>query len=279
MADIAWVKITTDMFDNRKIKYLRRLPNGDSIVLIWVMLLTMAGRCNDCGLVYITEEIHYTDKTLADELGYKESMLTTALQELKKLGMIDFEKGRLRILNWEEYQNVEGMERIRKQNAKRQADWRERQREAGDNVTDNIVGNDGITLRNVTRNVTNNVTDNATHNAGVTPSNALDQDIEEELDKRKTPLKGESKESPHAPTKKPERHRYGMYSNVLLSDDELDKIRDEFPEDYQDRIERLSEYMAQTGKVYKSHLATIRAWARIDKPKETPNGKYSQYAK
>lgn len=49
MADVKWIKITTDMFSNRKIKHLRKLPEGNSIVLIWVMLLTMAGRCNSGG--------------------------------------------------------------------------------------------------------------------------------------------------------------------------------------------------------------------------------------
>lgn len=43
MADVKWIKITTDMFSNRKIKHLRKLPEGNSIVLIWVMLLTWQG--------------------------------------------------------------------------------------------------------------------------------------------------------------------------------------------------------------------------------------------
>ena len=57
MAEVKWVKLTTDMFDNRKIKYLRKLPEGNNIVLIWVMLLTMAGRCNSGGMIFITENI------------------------------------------------------------------------------------------------------------------------------------------------------------------------------------------------------------------------------
>lgn len=66
--------------------------------------------------------------------------------------------------------------------------------------------------------------------------------------------------------KKPARHKYGQYSNVLLTDEELDKLKTEFPEDWEKRIERLSEYIASSGKRYKSHLATIRSWARKDKP-------------
>lgn len=65
---------------------------------------------------------------------------------------------------------------------------------------------------------------------------------------------------------KPTRHKYGMYKNVLLTDEDYDKLQSEFPHDYSERIERLSEYMASHGKSYKNHLATIRNWARKDRP-------------
>ena len=68
------------------------------------------------------------------------------------------------------------------------------------------------------------------------------------------------------------RHKYGQYNNVLLSDEDYEKLQEEFPNDYEMRIERLSEYIASTGKSYKSHLATIRAWARKDKEKAPKGG-------
>ena len=66
------------------------------------------------------------------------------------------------------------------------------------------------------------------------------------------------------------RHKYGQYKNVLLTDEDMAKLQEEFPHDYSDRIERLSEYMASTGKSYKNHLATIRNWAKKDKPQGRP---------
>ena len=66
------------------------------------------------------------------------------------------------------------------------------------------------------------------------------------------------------------RHKYGLYKNVLLTDEDLAKLQEEFPHDYSDRIERLSEYMASTGKSYKNHLATIRNWAKKDKLQGRP---------
>jgi len=73
------------------------------------------------------------------------------------------------------------------------------------------------------------------------------------------------------------RHRYGNYRNVLLSDEELSKLKTEFPSDYAQRIERLSEYMASTGKSYRSHLATIRSWARRDVKKPSPGYSHDNY--
>ena len=73
------------------------------------------------------------------------------------------------------------------------------------------------------------------------------------------------------PSPKPVRHKYGAYKNVLLSDEDYTKLQAEFPRDWSERIERLSEYIARTGKSYKSHLATIRSWARKDKPKSSGN--------
>ena len=68
--------------------------------------------------------------------------------------------------------------------------------------------------------------------------------------------------------KKPTRHKYGTYKNVFLTDEDMEKLKTEFPDDWQNRIERLSEYIASSGKTYKNHLATIRVWAKKDKERE-----------
>lgn len=65
-----------------------------------------------------------------------------------------------------------------------------------------------------------------------------------------------------------QRHKYGQYQNVLLSDADMQALQTEFPDDYQERIEQLSAYVASTGKVYKNHLATLRNWAKRDAEKK-----------
>jgi predicted phage replisome organizer len=161
------------MFDNRKIKHLRKLPDGNNIVLIWVMLLTMAGRCNAGGMIFLTENIPYTTKMLADELGFEENTVKLALQFLEQFNMIQMDQGYFTIAGWNEYQNIEGMEKIREQTNKRVAAYRQRQKAL----------TEGITSGNVTCNVT------------VTDSNATDK--EEEIDKEERKKKKSVKESTH----------------------------------------------------------------------------------
>ena len=128
MAEVKWIKLTTDMFDNRKIRHLRKLPEGNNIVLIWVMLLTMAGKCNAGGMIFLTENIPYNSKLLAEEVDFEERVVELALKALHELGMIETDGGYFTISNWKEHQNVEGMERIREQNRIRKQNQRAKQK-------------------------------------------------------------------------------------------------------------------------------------------------------
>lgn len=155
MADVKWIKITTDMFDNRKIKHLRRLPDGNSIVLIWVMLLTLAGRCNSGGMIFLTENIPYTPKMLADELDFEESTVQLALNALEQLGMIQTSgDGFLAVTGWEEHQNIEGMEKIRESKRLAQARWRAKQAAIAEKSTvDSTVDSTEIESNNADKDI------------------------------------------------------------------------------------------------------------------------------
>ena len=128
MAKVSWIKIETEMFNNSKIGHIRNLREGNNIFLIWVMILTMAGRCNANGLIFLTENIPYNEKMLADELRFDESVVRLALSVLEKFGMITRDGNLLTIPGWEEHQNIEGMDKIREQNRIRKQKQRERQR-------------------------------------------------------------------------------------------------------------------------------------------------------
>ena len=157
MAEVKWIKITTDMFDNRKIKHLRRLPEGNNIVLIWVMLLTMAGRCNAGGMIFLTENIPYTPKMLADELDFEENTIRLALEVLGQLGMIVTKDEYFAITGWDEVQSVDKLDRMREQARIRKQ--RQREREA---LPSPSVSRDG--------------------HVTVTRRHATEEDIEEDID-------------------------------------------------------------------------------------------------
>lgn len=129
MTKVSWIRLEIDMFDNKKIRHIRKLPEGNNIVLIWMMLLTMAGRCNSNGIIFLTENIPYTNKMLADELDFDESVIELALTILEKFGMITRDGALLSIPGWEEHQNIDGLEKIREQTRKRVAEHRKRQKE------------------------------------------------------------------------------------------------------------------------------------------------------
>jgi predicted phage replisome organizer len=155
MADVKWIKLHTGMFDNSKIKYIRTLPEGNNIVLIWVMLLAKAGKCNSNGFIFLTENIPYTPKMLSAEFDFDISIIELALATFNKLGMIHLEEQKIMITGWNEHQNIEGLERIRQQTRKRVADYRKKQKLLPCNVTSNVT---------------------------VTQSNAIEEDKEEDID-------------------------------------------------------------------------------------------------
>lgn len=168
MAKVSWIKIEIEMFSNRKIKQIRKMPEGNNIVLIWVMLLTMAGRCNSNGIIFLTENIPYTTKMLADELDFEESIIQLALTVLEKFGMITRDSELLSIPGWEEHQSADELEKIRDQNRKRVAEYRERQK----NKAALLCKKDDVTLQKRYSNIT------------VTEQNKnKDKDLELELDK------------------------------------------------------------------------------------------------
>lgn len=145
MNEIKWIKIDVTLFDNRKIKAIRTLPEGDSIVVIWLQLLCLAGRVNDCGSVYITKEMPYTEQILANECGVPVSTIQLALKTFQSMGMVEIVEDIIYISNWEKYQAIEKMELIRQQNRDRQKKWYETHKKLP-----NVMLTDNLTQPNAT---------------------------------------------------------------------------------------------------------------------------------
>lgn len=116
MAEVKWIKLSSNIFDNTKIKQIEVLPDGDTIIVIWVKLLCLAGNINDNGFVYLTKEIPYTDQMLATQFNRPLTTVQLALNIFKQYGMIDIIDDILYISNWEKYQNVDRLSEIREYN-------------------------------------------------------------------------------------------------------------------------------------------------------------------
>ena len=131
MGELRWIKVATDLFENRKIRYLLRQPDGEKMVLMWIRLLCFAGRINDRGRVYFTEELPLDAATLADDAGCPQPFAARVLDELARLSMTDTDGGVLHIRNWGEFQEAENLEQIRKNRARRNARYYQHRKEAG----------------------------------------------------------------------------------------------------------------------------------------------------
>ena len=88
MADIKWIKICTDIFDDEKILLIENLPEGDTIIVCWLKLLCLAGKQNNCGVFLINEKIPYTEEMLATIFRRPLNTVKLALQTFANFVMI-----------------------------------------------------------------------------------------------------------------------------------------------------------------------------------------------
>ncbi|HEK9886273.1 TPA: phage replisome organizer N-terminal domain-containing protein, partial [Streptococcus equi subsp. equi] len=128
MAEVSWIKLKVGMFDDSKIKYIEALPERDTIITLWVKLLTLAGKYNEQGYIMLSETLPYNEEMLANEFNRPLNSIRLALQTFEKLGMIEEVNGVFKVTNWEKHQNIEGLEKIREQNRLRKQRQRNKQK-------------------------------------------------------------------------------------------------------------------------------------------------------
>lgn len=167
MADINWIKLRVDMFDDEKIKIIQSMPEGDAILVIWIRIIALAGKCNAKGLVLIEDEFPYSDEMLATIFNKPLATVRLALGTFEKFRMIERTEKGIYISNFEKHQNTEGMEKIREQARIRKQRAREKKRallEAGNTpaLPENSSENPETLPENVTDNVTSHVTSRVT---------------------------------------------------------------------------------------------------------------------
>ena len=127
MADVKWIKITTDIFDDEKILLIESLPDAYAIITVWFKLLCLAGKQNNSG-VFLMGQIAYTDKMLATIFRMKESSVTMALQTFEQFGMIEIIDGVITIPNWNKHQSLDAYEKKKERDRLYQAERRAAQK-------------------------------------------------------------------------------------------------------------------------------------------------------
>ena len=127
MADVKWIKITTDIFDDEKILLIESLPDAYAIITVWFKLLCLAGKQNNSG-VFMMGRVAYTDKMLATIFRMKESTVTMALQTFEQFGMVEIIDGVITIPNWNKHQSLDAYEKKKERDRLYQAERRAAQK-------------------------------------------------------------------------------------------------------------------------------------------------------
>lgn len=110
MAEIRWIKIVTDIFDDEKILLIETLPEADSIIVIWFKLLCLAGKQNNSGVFVMSNGFPYTETMLATIFRRKPATVNLALQTFEQFGMIEIINDTVTIPNWGKHQNLDKIE-------------------------------------------------------------------------------------------------------------------------------------------------------------------------
>ena len=255
MSDVKWIKIVTDIFDDEKILLIESMPSADSMIVIWFKLLCFAGKQNNSGVIMLNERIAYTDEMLATIFRRDVNTVRLALKVFEQFDMIRIVDGVITIPNWGKHQSLDQLERKKEYMRNYMRQYREKQQLLTDGSAVEAPENNANCKTNSQANVSQ-----------ADKEIDIDQDKEEEKERENADADAPASPPPSPKTKKPVKHKHGEYNNVLLTDEELDKLKEAFP-DWKERIERLSGYIASTGKAYKSHYATIRNWAKKDQEK------------
>lgn len=132
MKDVKWIKLDVSIFDDDKIKEIRSMENGDSIALLWIFLLCIAGKKNAGGYLYLTPEIPYTDEMISRNSNIPLEIVKEGLAKFEELELIEIIDDMTKLSNWSKWQAVDGLEKIREQSRERMRKYRKNKAESAE---------------------------------------------------------------------------------------------------------------------------------------------------
>ena len=150
MSSVKWIKINIDMFDDEKIKIIQAMPEGDSLLVVWIKLITLAGKTNDGGYIYIAENMPYTEEMLSTIMNKPINTIRLALSTFLSLKMIEEDTKGIYLVNFEKHQSLDKMEKLKEQNRIRVAKYRDKKKqellECNNDVTLHVMQSNGIDI-------------------------------------------------------------------------------------------------------------------------------------
>lgn len=135
MAEVKWIKIVTDVFDDEKILMIESMPEADSIIVIWFKLLCLAGKQNNSG-VFLMGRMPYTDEMFATIFRRPLNTIRMALNVFEQFGMIEIVNDTVTIPNWDKHQSLDALEKKRERDRLYQAERREHQKKIAGKSSD-----------------------------------------------------------------------------------------------------------------------------------------------
>lgn len=236
MADVKWIKLATDIFDDEKVLMIESLPSADSIIVIWFKLLCFAGKMNNEGVFIMNNRIAYTDEMLSAIFRRDVNTVRMALTIFEQYGMIEIIDNVITIPNWNKHQTLDAYEKKKERDRLYMKERRAKQKALIDKSSD--MSSDKS-------------------------SDVVISEREEEKEKEKETL---SKDNVKA--SKPVKSKYGEYKHVLLTNNEYENIGNAYGWDMREKaIKFLDEYIEEKGYKSKSHNLAIGRWV-IDAVKE-----------
>lgn len=128
--NVKWIKLSTTMFEDEKIRLIESMPEADTLLIIWIRLLAQAGKTNASGYIFLSKNTPYSDEMLATLFNRPIATVRLVLQTFQRFGMIEITDDQyICISNWEKHQNVDGLERVKQLNAERNKKYRERKKQ------------------------------------------------------------------------------------------------------------------------------------------------------
>lgn len=139
MADVKWIKLNTDIFEDDKMCMLETCEKGIAYELIWIKILCLAGKCNQNGYLMLGNGVSYDTKTIAKIFRLDIKLVEWALNKFIELGMMELHEETYMVSNWLLHQNEKSLEDMRVKSRERQKRYRESQKSKVSNVTSNVT--------------------------------------------------------------------------------------------------------------------------------------------